>query len=157
MTSNGTPEFSFHYFYSDKQLISRRVVEYFHLKNKSTFIYIFVETLCIILAKTWYNITNPYIWPRYRFSEHFFPQICPLCSHDISKKMPSFVVFIMVKLTLKSELSNKLTSLFRNRNNIQFDVFKSAIGKCSIPLVGKKIIPIPCKYYLVIGRVWFGN
>lgn len=68
-------------------------------------------------------------------------------------KLLSFVVFIMVKLTLKSELSNKLRPLFPNRNNIQFDVFKSAIGKCSIPLVGRKIIPIPYKYYLVIGRL----
>lgn len=67
------------------------------------------------------------------------------------------MVFIMVKLTLKSELSNKLKSLFPNRNNVEFDVFKSAIGKCPSPFVGRAIVPIPRKCYLVIDSVWFGN
>lgn len=61
------------------------------------------------------------------------PQICPLCDHDVAKKRPSFAVFIIVKLNLNLELSKKLRFLFPNRNNIPFDIFKPAIGKCPFP------------------------
>lgn len=80
-----------------------------------------------------------------------------LYDHNVSEKRPRFLIVTMVKLTLKSELSNKLRSLFPNRTNVPFDVFKSMIGKCPIPLGGREIVPIPCKCYLVIDRVWFGN
>ena len=87
---------------------------------------------------------------------HFSPRSALYVIMMYLKRGP-VLVFIMVKLTLKSELSNKLRSLFLNRNNVQFDVFKSAICKCPIPLVGREIVPIPCKRYLVIDGVWFGN